>query len=139
MKQMSRLDQVEDLLRAFATRDLSGIRALADAGLDLDATGGGGLTALMRAVLRGDAIGVEWILAAGADPNAHSDDGKTALDFARDLDRRELIELLTAGGASVETALGAERSVVEETLIWADEVSDAFAEEIDDRLDDHLP
>ena len=97
---MSRLDHVEDLLRAFSARDLDAIRALADAGVELDAPGGGGLTALMRAVLRGDAVAVEWILAAGADPDARGDGGETALDLARELGREPLVELLIAAGAA---------------------------------------
>lgn len=99
---MSRSDTVENLLRAFAARDLAAIRDLADAGVELDAVGGGGLTTLMRAVLRGDGVAVEWILAAGADPDVCSLDGKTALDFARALGHDPLAELLIAADASVE-------------------------------------
>ncbi len=98
---MSRPDPVENLLRAFAARDLDAIRALADAGVELDAAGGGGLTTLMRAVLRGDGVAVEWILAAGADPDVRTADGKTALGFAREQENDALVELLIIAGASV--------------------------------------
>ena len=58
------------------------------------------MTALMRAVLRGVPTTAEWLLAAGADPDARADDGKTALDFARDLGRQDLVDLLIAAGAT---------------------------------------
>ena len=91
---MSSLQDVENLLRAFSARDLDAIRALADAGVAIDSRGGGSLTALMRAVLRGTPTTAEWLLAAGADPDARADDGKTALDFARDLGRQDLVDLV---------------------------------------------
>ena len=97
-----RSEEVEELLRAFAARDLDAIRRLADEGHDLDARGGGDLSVLMRSVLRGDAVAVEWILAAGADPNVRGDDGKSALDLARELDRPALAELLVMAGAEAE-------------------------------------
>ena len=97
---MSRLQDVENLLRAFSARDLDAIRALAGAGVAIDSRGGGSLTALMRAVLRATPTTAEWLLAAGADPDARADDGKTALDFARDLGRQDLVELLIAAGAT---------------------------------------
>ncbi len=154
IEQMSSLDQVEDLLRAFAARDLTAIKALADAGLDLDTIGGGGLTTLMRAVFRGDAVAVEWILAAGADPDARGVDGMRALDFARMLERRELVELLIAAGASTEAASGAGPDKVEGTpppatprpaanratgtALAYDVLPDDVGDQIDDRFDDHL-
>ena len=92
-RKRSRHEEVEALVRAFAERDLRAIQALADAGCDLDAASGG-LTVLMRSVLRRDAVAVEWILAAGADAQVLSSDGKAALDLARELGAAELIELL---------------------------------------------
>ncbi len=150
---MSRPEQVEDLLRAFAARDLDAIRVLADAGADLDAAGGGGLTPLMRAVLRGDMVAVEWILAAGADPDVRTGDGKAALDFARDLRRDGLVELLVAAGAEVPAGLETPlptlpTAPVPESLPqmstepvarrqpqgFSDQRPDVFDDEIDDRF-----
>ncbi len=160
---MSRLDSVEDLLRAFAARDLGTIRALADAGLDLDAAGGGGLTTLMRAVLRGDSVAVEWILAAGADLAVSTSDGKTALDFARAIGRQDLVELLSVADAAVGrpedddseewepapelltkpsrvpgSASAREPTRRRPTPLWHDEMSDTFADRFEDRFDDRL-
>ncbi len=151
---MSRPEQVEDLLRAFAARDLDAIRVLADAGADLDAAGGGGLTPLMRAVLRGDMVAVEWILAAGADPDVRTGDGKAALDFARELGRDGLVELLVAAGAEVPAGVETEgleaplptpvsRPTLEppasvappahrQPARFSDQRPDVFADEIDD-------
>lgn len=164
---MSCLDPVEDLLRAFAARDLGAIRDLADAGLDLDATGGGGLTTLMRAVLRGDSVAVEWILAAGADSDASTTDGKTAVDFANAMGRHDLVELLSAAGASVGVASDDDVDEVEASCPlsetarakpkpaaqrqrtwpiirrsrpgrWVDKIPDAFADQFEDIFDDRL-
>ncbi len=146
---MSRQEEVEDLLRAFTRRDLAAIGALADAGLDVDALGAG-LTVLMRAVLRGDAETVEWVLAAGADPDARSSDGKRALDFARDLGRSDLAELLALAGSQAGEPRG--ESEVEVRLIeepplplpagpsargadLADDLDESFDDEIDDDVD----
>ncbi len=145
-------------MRAFSARDLDAIRALADAGLELDTAGGGGLTTLMRAVLRGDGVAVEWILAAGADAGSRTADGKAALDFAREIGRNDLVELLIAAGASAEASAGVDapkapaaspetmRVVVETAApeptpqpVWAEQITDSFADQVDDHFDDLAP
>ena len=145
---MSAHEDAENLLRAFSSRDLPAIRRLAEAGLDLDVPGGGELTVLMRAVLRGEAIPVEWILAAGADPDTRTADGMTALDFARQIDRPELVELLLAAGASAgedqspggEVVESAGRAAVAMTGprlapdVFEDERADSFSDEIHDEV-----
>ncbi len=141
---MSSQEGAEELLRAFTSRDLSAIRTLADAGLDLDAPGGAGLTVLMRAVLRGQAVSVEWILSAGADPDVRTHDGKTALDFARQIDRPELVDLLIAAGAAVaaeaELAVGDRLDPPEPAAEAANthRVSNVFQDELADRFDDAI-
>ena len=125
-----RQKQAEALMRAFTARDLPAIHALADAGCDLDAPSAG-LTVLMRMVLRGDPEAVEWILAAGADPGVRSSDGKTALDFARDMDRADLVELLQLGGA-----VAREDTAV--TVLPALPAPRTFSDAIEDRFEDHF-
>ena len=152
---MTRQEEVEALLRAFAGRDVAAIRALGEAEIDLDAPGGGGLTVLMRAILRGDAVTVEWILAAGADPDAPSGDGRTALDLARSLGRLDLAELLLAAGAAGKQSLQASLALGERSASAApcepsavaappaaapslsgDTFSDGIEDVFEDRFDD---
>ncbi len=141
---MSHLDRAEDLLRAFSARDLDAIRDLADAGVEIDALGGGALTVLMRAVLRGDGVAAEWILAAGADPDARGHGGETALDLAHRLGRRDLIDLLIAAGATPreppakETATPAQPPRALPVLVRPRDAEAGFADSFDDRFDDRV-
>ena len=60
-----------------------GLRALLDAGAEVDARQHGGFTALHAAAMHGDAATARLLLAHGADPALPADDGRTAADFAR--------------------------------------------------------
>ncbi len=64
-------DAVEELLEAFAQRDVETIRSLAER-TQIDERNRHGLTVLMLAAAEGDSELVRWILDAGADPDATS-------------------------------------------------------------------
>ncbi len=146
--QRSRQEAVEALLRAFAERDLGAVRALAEAGCDLD-TKSAGLTVLMRSVLRGDGETAEWILAAGADPGVRGSDGRTALDLARATGSAEMVELLVLSGSPIDEEItdaaidpppAAEPALpcraAGERQILGDRFDDRFQDRFDDPFDD---
>jgi ankyrin repeat protein len=84
------------------------IRALVDAGADVNAANDSGETALMWAAYYANAILMRTLLEAGADPNGRDEDGHSALDFARRTEGLPgLADLLLEAGA-VET--GAEEA-----------------------------
>lgn len=81
------IDSVRLLLAAKALPD----RACTDA-----ATGAAGMTPLMFAARSGDAAIIRLLLSAQADPALKNAAGKSALDFAREGNHVDAIELLTA-------------------------------------------
>ncbi len=63
--------------------DRVAVRALIEAGAEIDAVGDMGQTPLHVAVMRDDEFLVEVFLLAGANPNAHSEFGDTPLELAQ--------------------------------------------------------
>ena len=59
----------------------------------------GGQTALMIAALHGHKAAVEELIRHGAGINRFDSNGKTALDYARQAEQMEIVELLKANGA----------------------------------------
>lgn len=74
--------KVLSLHNACSGGDAAAVKALLDQGVDPDAPGEKGKTALMIAAAKGSLPVVEVLLAAGADPNIGSEDGKTPLSEA---------------------------------------------------------
>ena len=66
-------------------------------GADLDSKDAAGRTVLMKAAALGDTEKVAQLLKAGADRNIAAMTGKTALDIAREYNRKEIVELLEGG------------------------------------------
>ena len=83
---------------------------------DLNAKDGWQRTALQEAMF-GEVEIATLLLDAGADPNLPDDDGSTALFFAADYDKAELIRLLLSRGAQIDhkNALG---QTVSERARW---------------------
>ena len=82
------------------------VRLLLDAGANVDEGANYRSTPLICAVERGDAQMVRMLLAAGADTSIHSEeenwgrDQGTALTQAMAANRREIVEILRAAGAT---------------------------------------
>jgi len=74
--------KVLSLHNACSGGDAAAVKAMLDQGVDPDAPGEKGKTALMIAAAKGSLPVVEVLLAAGADPNIGSEDGKTPLSEA---------------------------------------------------------
>jgi serine/threonine-protein phosphatase 6 regulatory ankyrin repeat subunit B len=77
------------------------IRALIVRGADVNAKGGGGLTALMMASFQGHVDVVNRLIAAGVDVRAKGNDGQTALMLASQRDHVAVVNRLIAARATV--------------------------------------
>ena len=80
---------------------LARMAKLLDAGVDVDARGKFGQTALMQAVFSGQTEAVRYLLGRGADPRLVSDDGAGPLFFACVRGDSEIADLLIRHGADV--------------------------------------
>ncbi len=90
----------EDLLEAARKGAPEEVRALISAGMDPDARGRDGKTALMLAAEAGRAGAVQALLEAGANPNVQTPGGGTALALAARNQQREAVRLLLQAGAN---------------------------------------
>ncbi len=99
--------------------DPAAIEAVVRHGVDPDAIGPGGQTALMLVAADGELAAVEALLAAGADPDLGDDGGRRAVDHARDAERR-LSELLATATSDTADAV---RSFRDRTRQCADRLS----------------
>ncbi len=70
------------------------MRALLNAGVEVNATDNNGRTPLMIASMYDRDVMVRELIAAGADINRRDNFGSTALDQARTLGRTEVVKLL---------------------------------------------
>ncbi len=72
------------------------LRALLEAGADVNSTQQGGVTALHLAAANGDAEIVRLLLQYGAEKTARSEDGKLAADYARERGHGAVAEMLAS-------------------------------------------
>jgi len=86
-------------LEATAAGDVARVKALLDAGADIDALDSHGQTALMNAAHRGDAALVQALVDGGANLNHTAKYRLTALMLAVVADRAEVVRILVAAGA----------------------------------------
>ena len=112
-KELNSLEPCEEGLEEFETKDLKDIsngskvwfasrnvrtcKIALESGLfdvNMENNDGYGRTALMYAVCREDYNTVKLLLDNGADVNMKNNDGDTALDYAKEYERTEIIELL---------------------------------------------
>jgi len=70
------------------------VRALLEAGADVNATQHGGYTPLIQAAAAGKKEMVQVLVECGARLDAKCDQGKTALDYARERGHAEIVKLL---------------------------------------------
>ena len=104
----------EMLFHAADEGDLSTVQSLVERGVDVNASGELGLTALHAAAIMGRKEVVEFLLAKGANINATDEYGATPLCWAIGGDQYEVVRLLMEQGADVNTA-----TVEGETPLWA--------------------
>jgi ankyrin repeat protein len=90
----------EELLEAARKGDPAEVRAMVSAGMDADARGRDGKTALMLASEAGRASVVQALLESGANPNIQIPGGGTTLALAARNNQREAVRLLLQAGAN---------------------------------------
>jgi len=81
------------------------VQNLIDKGVDVNAKGNDGKTALMHAVEQGNKEIVQALIVKGADVNAKGNDGKTALMHAVEQGNKEIVQALIAKGADVNAKM----------------------------------
>jgi uncharacterized protein len=105
IKATTRVGAYTALLVAAKFGQASTVPVLLKAGADANAATTAGITAVMLAAMAGSAETTRLLLDHGADGNAVSQAyGQTALMLAADLDRVDVIKVLTAHGAKVSIA-----------------------------------
>lgn len=93
------------LVEAARADDVPGVRALIDAGADVDARQGDRATALHWAAHRNNLVTARLLLDAGADPNAANDLDATPLWLAAENGSAPMTELLLDAGADPDRTL----------------------------------
>lgn len=83
------------LIIAAATEQAAVASLLVSKGADVNMTNNSGETALMHAVAHGYSDLVKYLLEKGADVNATTQEGKSVADFAKEVQSREITELIT--------------------------------------------
>lgn len=92
-------EQGLDLQRFAYIGDLQRLEQTLDSGVDLEATGKHGMTALLWAAYNNSTRAVERLLNAGANPNATTPSNFTALTYAARHQNIEMLEALLAANA----------------------------------------
>ena len=87
------------LIEAAKKGDTVSIKALLEAGADVNTADVNGRTALIWAAQKGHTETSQALLEAGADVNAKGEDGYTALMYAANAGHTEIVELLKKAGA----------------------------------------
>lgn len=100
----TRRARLAELRRAACEGDVSGVRALLDAGVDVDAADSFGRTALIHAAFAGKLAVVELLLERGAAVDAANIQRRTALILAADQGFAAIVERLLAAGADPDHA-----------------------------------
>ena len=98
--------KAESLHDASRDGDIERVRALIDAGSDLDEQGDNGQTALNTAILEGHASVAVLLIDRGADVGAKNEGGFTALHAAAYVNAFEVAELLLDRGANPDGGAG---------------------------------
>ena len=96
-----------NIWEAAANGNIEAVKQHLDAGVDVNAKGGGSWTPLQWAAFYGHKETAELLIAKGADVNAKDEDGMTPLHitayYGYKEGSKEIIELLIAKGAEVNT------------------------------------
>jgi len=102
---------VESLILAAEEGDVQTIKTLLDAGVDVDAKGNSGMTALMHASKQNHIECVRVLLNKGANVNAINELGRTAIKMANERGNLEIVKLLESTGATT-VRKGAENKMI---------------------------
>ncbi|MCY4077157.1 MAG: ankyrin repeat domain-containing protein [Acidobacteria bacterium] len=102
----------ESLIAATRAGDAAAVRALLDAGVEVDAPEPDGTTALHRAVHRDDPAIVELLIGAGADVDLTNDYGVTPLSLACTNGSAEAVARLLDAGADPEVRTEGETALM---------------------------
>jgi len=105
---------VESLILAAQEGDVQTVKTLLDAGgVDVDAKGNAGMTALMHASRQNHIECVKVLLNKGANVNATNDFGRTAIKIANEKRNIEIVKLLEGTGATPVRKLRRIEEIVE--------------------------
>ncbi len=99
-----------ELAEAARAGEAARVRALAQAGVDVDARGDKGVNLLQWALLNQSDVGLRALLEAGANPAQADDSGATVVHYAAMANDARYLETLLAHGADPDTPNGVTRA-----------------------------
>lgn len=127
------------LMLAVLQGDLDIIKAIIEAGADINAQSNGGMTALMEAASWGHADIAKLLIEAGANINARNTEGSTALLYAAGNRRAaDVVKILVNAGANLDLRVGQGETALMYAAVgcWIDRVKLFIAAGADQTIKD---